>query len=259
MVQMDVKIKYFSTKGTTPAELENDLMRRWILIDEAGTGRKTRFNQGVTMLRNGVSTLIFGDDNEEPREKFCMVARGEMGVIHEGIAERLKPLDCLYAPAHSTYQINAAGTEVTYLWVIAPSFSSNVDRSPHPSVLKPRIIRASELEPTEIFEDFPDQRTTYHVLTGENFSFGFVKRPTKAHGFLHTHDPQDYEEAFISIQGSVEITDTTGVSHVLEPYDSAYVPPFGGNMNRNAGPEECIYAYVESPAVAVKEVAVRGQ
>jgi hypothetical protein len=252
---MDVRIKSFSTRSVTPIELENGSIRRWTFIDEAGTGRKTRFDLGVSTLKAGVETSILGDSREERLEKLCLVTRGEIDVIQGTRKDRLGPLDSLSAPPGSRYLISAPEGEATFIWVTAPSLSGLIE-SRHSYVGTPRIVRARELKPTDASTEPPNRFTTYPILRGANFIFGFVKRPSGAHGFLHTHDPQDCEEAFISVKGSVQINDTTGASHVLEPYDAVYVPPFGGNMNRNVGPDECIYAYVNSPAVDIKDIPV---
>jgi mannose-6-phosphate isomerase-like protein (cupin superfamily) len=249
---------YLSWKRARHQELEDGLVDRSILIDETSVmDEKPSFNLGVTVLRRGSASTMTGSKEEINREKFCMVMVGTIGVKQEGHLLSLGPFDCLYVPAGASCSMNETDNkEAVYFWVLAPPFSQNKGSNVTYPGRDAQVIRLSEVTPSVMFKQPPDQRTSYELMHGSNFIVGLVRRPPGAFGPLHTHDPPDCEEAYISIQGCLEITDIARVAHVLRPFDALYVPPYGGNSNRNIGEEDCVYAYVESPAIEVKEVPV---
>jgi|SRR5579872_1536094 len=221
--------------------------------------QKASFALGVTMIRNRVETLMSGREEKEElaRERFCVIMRGAVRVKIGEIEHRLNTFDCLYAPIGTTYLIGEAdGQEAIFFWVFAPPFSDPKSKVSPTEEKNARIVRLQDVSPSVFFDVPPDRRTSYEMIRGANFSVGLVRRPSGAYGPLHIHDPPDSEEAYVAIQGTLQITGLTGVADVLQPFDGLYVPPFGGNSNRNIGHDECVYAYVEYPAVGIKEIPV---
>jgi mannose-6-phosphate isomerase-like protein (cupin superfamily) len=259
MQQMRVGNKFFPWKLANHIQSHDNLMDVSSLIDESTVpNHKVSFNLGITILKNRVEASMSGREAEEQsRERFCVVMQGASKVKIGATEYRLNSLDCLYAPSGTSYSMGEAdGNEAIFFWVLAPPFSVAKQEENIVSEKNAQIIRIQEVNPSVVLTEPPDRRTSYEMIHGTNFNVGLVRRPSGAYGPLHTHDPPDCEEAYVSIQGVLQITDVTGVSKILQPFDSLYVPPYGGNSNRNIGSDECVYAYVEYPAIGVKEIPV---
>lgn len=233
---------------------ETGTMKRWNYDLSGKVDRTPRFSMGVASLSGGCKSTVYGDQEEKIREKSCIVAKGRMRVKWNGKEEILNRFDYLYVPPNSEYEIEDVGSEeLVYIWMMAPSLAANVNPTENDREIS--VIRTLKLKPHQVF--LPgNERSIYEVRLAQNYNFGLNVRPAGTFAPLHTHDPLDSDEGFVVMEGKLQITDTEGKSRVLEQFDFAYVPPFGGNLNRNIGSDTAYYIYAEAPAVEIKEVSL---
>lgn len=211
---------------------------------------------GVAELNPGSESTIYGESADYSSEKLCMVATGSLIFENDSHQTILETFDCVYVPPNTKYKIRAASDKVFYIWVLADSDLAS-ESSPENYNHGPRVIKTlREIQPKEVLDE-KNRRTLYEIKLAKGFNFGIIRRATGTFAPMHTHDPPDSEEAFIALTGELQITDTIGSRFILKQFDSVYIPPFGGNLNKNIGTTDAWYAYAEAPATEIREIRVR--
>ncbi|MGI0085222.1 MAG: cupin domain-containing protein, partial [Nitrososphaerales archaeon] len=165
----------------------------------------------------------------------------------------------LYIPSYTEYEIaNLGDDELRCAWTISPSFDEKVTKEVKKENSKGevRVIRTLEDVRPIVLAVKGMERSIYPISETRRFHFALFLRGPSTYAPLHTHFPQDFEEAFIVLDGKLKVSGINGESFNLGQFDCAYIPPFGGNMNENRSSETVRYLWMGSPPVNVKEIPV---
>lgn len=260
-LQTDTAIRtaYMNSQKPTIIEGKNGTLRRWLYATKSNLNMVPRIAIGVSVFSSGCVSTIYGSDEEAKREKALIVMSGIMKVTSGDKSYSLYHRDCAYIPAGVNYQIENIGySDLKIAWTIAPSFDVNpVSEETSHGELK--VLRTfAESAPVSRLEPGLE-RTIYRLDFPKNFRFALFTRKAHTYSPLHTHDPPDFEEGYIVLQGSLKLTDLQGKSSSIREGDFAYVPPFGGNFNENVENEEVHYLWVGAPGVSMKEIPIESK
>jgi quercetin dioxygenase-like cupin family protein len=257
-----IRSRYLRTEQPIVITKEGGTLRRWLYATRANLGFIPRMAMGVSILSTGCVSILFGNDEERQMEKACIVISGIMKVSSQGGNEHtLAYRDCAHIPAGVDYEIENVGySDLKVAWTMAPSFDSvreslSMRETPdHEKEL--RVVRTlTDIKPVQV--SLPGlERSIYKIDQPKNFRFALFTRKAHTYSPLHTHDPPDFEEGYVVLEGSLKLTDLNGTSNSLHEGDFAYVPPYGGNFNENVSDEEVHYLWSGAPAVSMKEVPV---
>ncbi len=257
----DIAIRSSFLKRQNPVVInkKTGTLRRWLYASKSNLGFVPRMAIGVSILSSGCISTLYGDDQEKQMEKACIVISGIMKISSGANQHTLSYRDCAYFPAGLDYEIENVGySNLKIAWTMAPSFDSPTERLGIPNTQQQelKVVRTlTEIKPVQV--NLPGlERSIYKFDHPKNFRFALFTRKAHTYSPLHTHDPPDFEEGYIVLQGSLKLTDLKGTSNELYEGDFAYVPPFGGNFNENVSDGEVQYAWSGAPAVSMKEVPV---
>ena len=232
-------------------------LTRWLFATRENLGFSPRMAVGVSKLETDCKSTLFGTVEENDREKACIVIKGIMKLSASGATGKiLSYRDFAYIPPGLDYEVENVGyTDLDVAWVMSPSFESKPD-SLTSGWGEPVVIRTlSEVEPVKV--TIPGmERSIYRLDYAKSFRFALFTRKGHTYSPLHTHEPKDFEEGYVVLQGSLTLTDLNGSSKTLHEGDFAYVPPYGGNMNENVSDDEVHYMWCGAPAVSMKEIPV---
>jgi glyoxylate utilization-related uncharacterized protein len=256
-----IRSSYLKTQDPVVINKETGTLRRWLYATKANLGFVPRIAIGVSILSSGCVSTLYGNDEERHVEKACIVISGIMKISSpEENDHSLTYRDCAYIPAGLDYEIENVGySDLKIAWTMAPSFDSPKEalgsmKTHEQEELK--VVRTLiDVKPVQI--TLPGlERSIYKIDHPKNFRFALFTRKAHTYSPLHTHDPPDFEEGYVVLQGSLKLTDLKGTSSMLREGDFAYVPPFSGNFNENVSNEEVHYLWSGAPAVSMREVPV---
>jgi oxalate decarboxylase/phosphoglucose isomerase-like protein (cupin superfamily) len=223
-----------------------------------GSARSTNISCGVTILpahkRSNINGIT-GRLADSSFERIAVLAKGSMLVHWNGTdhwTEKMEQYSCVYLPSEQTCIIENLGNEDAVLaWTSSNSAISQESKADSIKIVRP----FEEIEPVVLsIKGF--QRLIYRIKQTKNFHFAIFRRGANTYSPLHTHDPSDFEEAFIVLDGKLWVTDLNGQTSLLNGLDYAYVPPFGGNLNENRSGQEVKYLWIGFPPVNMKEKPV---
>lgn len=254
-----IRARYLEKQEPVVIEKRGKTLRRWLYATKANLGFVPRIALGVSILSSGCISTLSGSDEERGIERACIVISGIMKITSKSRDHTLSYRDCAYLPAGTDYEIENVGySDLKIAWTAAPSFDSiaTSGSSKNQEQDDVKIIRTlTEVKPVQV--NLPRlERSIYRIDYPRNFRFALFTRKAHTYSPMHTHDPPDFEEGYIVLQGSLKLTDLNGGSNVLKEGDFAYVPPFGGNFNENLSDDEVHYLWSGAPAVSMKEVPI---
>jgi glyoxylate utilization-related uncharacterized protein len=222
------------------------------------SGLSTNFSCGVTILpAHKCSNIdgVTGRLEDSSFERIAVLVKGSMSVHRTGIDhrnEKLEQYSCVYLPSEQTCIIKNPGNEDAVLaWISSNSAISQGSKADSIQIVRP----FEEIEPV-VLSIKGMERSIYRIKQTKNFHFAIFRRGSNTYSPLHTHDPPDFEEAFIVLDGKLWVTDLNGQTSLLNELDYAYVPPFGGNLNENRSGQEVKYLWIGFPPVNMKEKPV---
>ena len=234
-------------------------LRVWNYTNPNCLGHKTRFDCGILTLAPSNKTELTGftgKNNEISSERVLVLARGSVTVQESSSVEDVSKInlyDCIYLPPGSSCLVeNTSTVESVFAW----ASSTSEIRTQHSESKKAQIIKTlSDITPVTLTVKGLE-RAIYPIKQTKSFHFALFKRGANTYSPLHTHDPPDFEEAFIVLKGNLWVTDLKGTTHALDEFDFACVPPFGGNLNENKSDKEVSYIWIGAPPVNMKELPV---
>ncbi len=237
----------------------------WIPVNFDTVDEAIRFCVGFTKCPPNFETSIYPEKElDNPREKACMVFRGNMEVTDDfGKRHSLKKMDALYVPPNTDYSIRNPGpNELWYAWMLTPSLKGLQGVTEDKLSLKV-IITKRDIAPEERKDK--GREVTYwdifspHVTGSKTFVGTATLRPPETFAELHGHDPPITQESFLILDGQMQVTDELGKSFLAGPLDAIYIPAYGRHMNKNISSSNCFYFTIETPGTFPKFVLDENQ
>lgn len=258
MSENSVRCVLFDRQEPVVIRTKDGVLKRYTLVAKSNLGQVPKFSAGVSVLLKDCVSTLSGSKEEFSRERACTVASGKMRVEWNNNTEYLDQSDCLYIPPYVEYEIANEGVEeLRCAWTMSPSFDEDSpEDSKGNSKSEVKVIRTlQDVEP--IVLSVPGmERSVYRISETKSFHFALYLRGPNTYSPLHTHVPENFEEAFIVLDGNLKVSGVGGESFTLGESDCAYVPPFGGNMNENVSNKAVRYLWMGVPPVNVREIPV---
>ena len=258
MSENSVRCVRFNTQEPVVIRAKDGVLKRYTLVAESNLGRLPKFSAGVSVLSKDCVSTLSGSKEEFSRERACIVASGKMRAEWNNNTKYLGQSDCLYIPPCAEYKIaNEGEQELRCAWTMSHSFDEDaLTDSKGNSTSEVKVIRTLQDVKPIVLSVPGMERSVYSISETKSFHFALFLRGPNTYSPLHTHVPENFEEAFIVLDGSLKVSGVGGESFILGESDCAYVPPFGGNMNENVSDKAVRYLWMGAPPVNVKEIPV---